>query len=386
MGRFMIFLLVSTLLLIIINIYLSKKYKKLAKSYKANIPEYAATLILFSGLLIFLSSLFLQDWIYRHRLLTLPVRYFSSFYLGTLIYSFIFFIAGDILAFLGSFFIGDKKTIKFLSRIYAKGLIVPIAAVLITFYAFYNAVDYKVTSYEISINKISSVPSLEIVMVSDLHVGTSVTKKQLVKIREMVEELSPDIFIICGDIFDHASYDEIMSFSAETLGSIKTPYGTYFVTGNHEYYLGDISKLLSYFEGTEIRVIQDEMLSIGDIYLAGRKDIRESDRAPLSQILYGADRSRPIIVLDHQPNAIDEAIENQVDFQLSGHTHNGQLFPFNYIANLANHTHYGLHEEGVFKAIVSSGAGTWKYPIRTGSSSEIVRVRLNFINDKTISK
>lgn len=380
MGRFMIFLLVSTLLLIIINIYLSRKYKKLAKSYEANIPEYAATLILFSGLLIFLSSLFFQEWIYRYRWLTLPVRYFSSFYLGTLIYSFLLFIAGDIFAFLGCFYIRDKKIIKFFSRIYAKGLIVPIAAVLITFYAFYNAVDYKVTSYEISINKTSSVRSLEIVMVSDLHVGTSVTKKQLVKISEMVEELSPDIFLICGDIFDHASYDEIMRFSAETLGSIKTPYGTYFVTGNHEYYLGDISKLLSYFEGTEIKVLQDEMLSIEDIYLAGRKDIREGNRAPLSQILYGADKSRPIIVMDHQPNAIDEAIENHVDFQLSGHTHNGQLFPFNYIAGLANHTHYGLHEEGEFKAVISSGAGTWKYPIRTGSSSEIVRVKLNFLN------
>jgi hypothetical protein len=160
----------------------------------------------------------------------------------------------DILAFLGSFFIRDQKIIYFFSRIYAKGLIVPIAAVLITLYAFYNAVDYKVTSYELSINKISSVPSLEIVMVSDLHVGTSVTKKQLVIIKDMIEELSPDMFLICGDIFDHASYDEIMRFSAETLGSIKTPYGTYFVTGNHEYYLGDISKLLSYFKGTEISV------------------------------------------------------------------------------------------------------------------------------------
>lgn len=207
MGRFRIFLLVSTLLLVIINIYLSRKYKKLAKNYDTNIPEYAATLILFSGLLIFLSSLFLQDWIYRHRLLTIPVRYFSSFYLGTLIYSLLFFIAGDILAFLGSFYMRDKKIIYFFSRVYAKGLIVPIAAVLITLYAFYNAVDYKVTSYELSINKISSVPSLEIVMVSDLHVGTSVTKKQLVIIKDMIEELSPDMFLICGDIFDHASYD-----------------------------------------------------------------------------------------------------------------------------------------------------------------------------------
>ena len=122
MGRFRIFLLVSTLLLVIINIYLSRKYKKLAKNYDTNIPEYAATLILFSGLLIFLSSLFLQDWIYRHRLLTIPVRYFSSFYLGTLIYSLLFFIAGDILAFLGSFYMRDKKIIYFFSTACDKSL------------------------------------------------------------------------------------------------------------------------------------------------------------------------------------------------------------------------------------------------------------------------
>lgn len=379
MGRFIIFLLLSTLLLIIINIYLCKRYKKLAESYEVNIPEQTSTLVLFSGLLIFLSSLFLQNWIYRYRILALPVRYISSFYIGTLIYSFIFFLVGDIVEYLGNLIIPKNRIRYFFSRIYAKGLIVPAIAVMITLYGFYNAVNYEVTSYEIWINKRSSIPVLEIVMVSDLHVGTSVTEKQIVRIKKMVEELSPDIFFICGDIFDHDSNEEIMKFSADTLGSIKTPYGTYFVTGNHEYYLGEMSELLFYFDGTGIRVIQDEMVTIKDFYLAGRKDITERDRAPLSDILQNADKNRPIIVLDHQPNAIDEAIENGVDLQLSGHTHNGQIFPFNFLVGLANHTHYGLHEEGEFKAVVSSGAGTWKYPIRTGSSSEIVKVKVHFL-------
>ena len=154
----------------------------------------------------------------------------------------------------------------------------------------------------------------------------------------MIEELSPQILFICGDLFDHASYDEIMRFSAEELGSIRTEYGTFFVTGNHEHYLGDMSKVLSYFEGTGIKVLRDETAMAGDIYIAGRKDIREADRIPLSKILEGTEKGSPVIVLDHQPNAIDEAAKNSVDLQLSGHTHNGQLFPFNYIVGLANHT------------------------------------------------
>ena len=107
----------------------------------------------------------------------------------------------------------------------------------------------------------------------------------------------------------------------------------------------------------------------GDIYIAGRKDIREADRIPLSKILEGTEKGSPVIVLDHQPNAIDEAAKNSVDLQLSGHPQR-TAFSFNYIVGLANHTHYGIVEDGVYRAIVSSGLGTWKYPVRTGSPSK----------------
>ncbi len=379
MGRFMIFLAVSSIVLILVNIYLSKRYGKLLSDHRSRIPARAAAYVLFSGLSLFLSSLFFQNWIYQHRALTLPVRYISAFYICMVIYSFLLFLTGDSLSFLGSLFKIHHKLNSSLSKIYAKGLLVPAVAMMITLYAFYNAVDFKVTEYEIFIDKRSAIPSIDAVMISDLHVGTSIGKKEITEIKAMIEELSPQIVFICGDLFDHASNEEIMKSSAEALGSIRSEYGTYFVTGNHEYYLGNISKVLSYFEGTGIRVLQDEMIMIDDFYLAGRKDIRERDRAALEKILEGADKERPIIVLDHQPNAIDEAAENGVDLLLSGHTHNGQLFPFNYIVGLANHTHYGIVEDGTFKAVVSSGIGTWKFPVRTGSSSEIVRIRINFI-------
>lgn len=380
MGRFRIFLAVSTILLILINIYLYQRYKKLARSYNFAYPGCFWAAVFLTGFVIFISSLFLQDRIYRHAALTIPTIYASSFYLGMLMYSLLLFAAGDALLYAGSLLLPKSRATKCFSIIYAKGLLVPAAALLITLYAFYNAVDYKVTTYELSINKKSSTASLDIVMISDLHAGTSVKKKQLLEIKRMVEGLSPDLFVICGDFFDHGSSDEIMRFSAETLGSVRTKYGTCYVTGNHEYYMGDVLKVLSYFDGTDIKILRDEMVTIGDIFLAGRNDMRDPHRRPLSEILTGADRMRPLIVIDHQPNAITEAAANGVDLQLSGHTHNGQLFPFNYIVGLANHTHYGLHEEGRLKAVVSSGAGTWKYPIRTGSSSEIVHIKLTFLN------
>ena len=386
MRRFIIFLAVSTLLLILINIYLSKRYARLIRNYNSRISERAAVYILFSGLSLFLSSIFFQNRIYRSGLFALPVRYISAFYICMVIYSFLLFLAGDSLAYLGGLLNTPRKISFIFSRIYAIGLLVPVAAALITLYAFYNAVNFKVTNYEISINKSSSIRSVEAVMISDLHVGTSVGKKEIIKIKSMIEELSPQIIFICGDLFDHESNEEIMKFSAKTLGSIKSEYGTYFVTGNHECYLGNMSKTISYFEGTGIRVLQDEMIKINDFYLIGRKDIWQEGRADLEKILDGADKEQPLIVLDHQPNAIDEAADNGVDLLLSGHTHNGQLVPFNYIVGLANHTHYGIVEQGTFRAIVSSGIGTWKFPIRTGSSAEIIRVKINFKEKQGIPK
>lgn len=387
MKRFIFFLAAGAVALLAVNVYLCFRFQKLASDHNIKLSGRAAAAALSIGLVIFFSSILFQGIIYKYRPLTLVIRYLASFYIGMVIHSFLLFAAGDALAVLGGSLHFMPWLKEAISRIYSKGLYIPLLAAILTFYAFYNATDIKVTSYEINIEKHSSIPSLDAVMISDLHAGTSVGKKEMAKIKEKIEEIRPQILFICGDLFDHSSvYGDMMKFSADTLGSIKTEYGNYFVAGNHECYLGDIDLTLSNFADTGITVLRDGVISFPGFSVVGREDSNLRGRLPLSELLKNINRELPIILLDHDTDSVDEAAACGTDLQLSGHTHNGQLFPFNFVAARANRILYGLREEGSFKAIVSSGAGTWKYPIRTGSRSEIVRIKINFLVPDPLSE
>jgi uncharacterized protein len=226
--------------------------------------------------------------------------------------------------------------------------------------------------------------SLDVVAVSDIHLGTIMESRRLETIVARINALEPEIVLLPGDIVDESVSIAEEERMISALRSIKAPLGVFSVPGNHEYY-GGLAKNLEYLARGGVRVLQDEAVTVGGAFvLAGRKDptaLRFGEkRKALPEILEGAgiDRGLPIILLDHQPVRLKEAEDVGVDLQLSGHTHAGQLFPLNLINKKLYEQYWGYLRKGRTQYYVSCGVGTWGPPVRTGSVPEIVRVRVEF--------
>ncbi|WP_245577156.1 metallophosphoesterase [Maridesulfovibrio zosterae] len=216
-----------------------------------------------------------------------------------------------------------------------------------------------------------------IVVFSDLHVGKLMTRDRVGAIVNMVNKLHPDMVFMVGDILD--DYDAVFTGAAEELARIKAPLGKYAVLGNHEYYLGyDWSKNLLEKQG--IRLLADQYSVIDNHFLlVGRKDvaalIRSDGRASLQKII-PADNTLPVVLLDHTPRDLDKAEQNGIALQLSGHTHNGQLFPFNLIVERLYEKEYGTYKKGNTYYYISCGVGFWGPPLRTNSRPEVLLMKI----------
>jgi predicted MPP superfamily phosphohydrolase len=223
---------------------------------------------------------------------------------------------------------------------------------------------------------------LSVVAVTDMHLGAVVGVAQLQRILLLIASAKPDIVLFGGDIFDEDVSDDMEREIARVLSGIKAPYGVYAVTGNHEYYAGVEKAVLNLTRGN-VTVLQDTAVEIaGAFVLIGRKDLTArrmgTGRKPLEEICRGVDRALPLILMDHQPFHLEAAQENGIDLQVSGHTHNAQLFPLNLFYGLIYEKPYGFLRKGTTNIVVSCGAGTWGPPVRTNSVSEVVRIRLHF--------
>lgn len=306
--------------------------------------------------------------------------YASASCLSFILYSFILFIFADLASFVGNVVNIGSGFSRAIKRIYAHGFAVFAAAAAITLFGLWNVSHITVTEYEVCVDKPSDVPYIRVVMLSDLHVGASIGEKKLQEIGRKAAVLSPDIVVVCGDLVDHSSTMTLLRSSLEMLGGIKAKYGTYFVTGNHEAYLENFPKTLPIFKHYGVNVIDNMAADLGSFVIAGRADGGHSGaHAPVKDILADADRQKPIILLDHRPRDIKDAAASGVDLEFSGHTHRGQIFPINYIVPLFNEAVYGHIKRGNYNLIVSSGVGVWNgFPIRIGSSSEIVSVTVKF--------
>ncbi|MFF3288122.1 metallophosphoesterase [Streptomyces sp. NPDC003023] len=218
---------------------------------------------------------------------------------------------------------------------------------------------------------------LRIAVVSDIHLGPILGRAHTQRIVDSINATQPDLVAVVGDLVDGSVAD--LGSAAEPLAQLRSRHGSFFVTGNHEYFSG-ADEWVEHVRELGLRPLRNERVEIaGGFDLAGVDDVAGEDEGQgpdFVRALGDRDRSRAAVLLAHQPVVIDDAVRHGVDLQLSGHTHGGQLWPGNHLAELANPTVAGLERYGDTQLYVSRGAGAWGPPVRVGAPSDITVVQL----------
>lgn len=208
-----------------------------------------------------------------------------------------------------------------------------------------------------------------IVMMSDLHLGYHNQRPELHRWVEMINAENPDLILIAGDIIDRSVRPLEEQKMWEEFRQLKAPVVA--CLGNHEYYAGQPNSL-SFYEKAGIRLLRDEVLLMDDLAIVGRDDRTNPHRKSVKALTANIDHSKYIILLDHQPYHLERTEAAGVDFQLSGHTHYGQVWPISWITNSIYECAYGPHQRGNTHYYVSSGIGIWGGKFRIGTNSEYV--------------
>jgi uncharacterized protein len=224
---------------------------------------------------------------------------------------------------------------------------------------------------------------LRIVQISDIHVGPTIKRDYLRRIVERVNALEPDVVAITGDLVD-GSVGELAEHVAP-LAQLKSRHGSFFVTGNHEYYSG-VHGWVAELQRLGVRVLHNEHVVLrhhgAELVLAGVPDygghhFDPRHRSDPQAALRGAPQGAPRVLLAHQPRTAPAAAAAGFDLQLSGHTHGGQFLPWSFFVPLQQPYTAGLHRLGRLWIYVSRGTGYWGPPKRIGAPSEIAELRLS---------
>ncbi|MFG2165400.1 metallophosphoesterase [Micromonospora chersina] len=227
-----------------------------------------------------------------------------------------------------------------------------------------------------------SMDGLRIATVSDIHLGPLRGRAHTERIVAMINRLDADLVAVVGDLVDGSVAE--LGAAAEPLRDLRSRYGSFFVTGNHEYYSG-VEEWVREVDRLGLRVLQNERQEIrargGVLDLAGVNDVTAAGTGLAAPADYAAalgdrDPSRPVVLLAHQPVAAREAAKFGVDLQLSGHTHGGQMVPFNQLVKLQQPVVSGLGEVDGTKVYVTNGAGFWGPPVRVGAPPQVTLVEL----------
>lgn len=277
------------------------------------------------------------------------------------------------------------------------GIAVLLITIIYSAFGIFNVFFPTIKRITVSIDDLpSSWQGKTIVQISDLHLGGVLGKNFLKRVLNEVNSLNPEAVVITGDLFDgmDGNFDSLIG----PLDDFKAPKGVYYVTGNHEIYLG-LEDALTALGKTKINILGNKIAEIDGLQVIGISYPGYNPSEDEKNIMDSYDQEKPAILLYHAPVDVfsDQVMNNishkniylspntnfsvvkelGIDLQLSGHTHNGQIFPFNLITRLIyNGYSYGLYQDGDFNLYATSGVGVWGPTMRTGSRSEIVLITL----------
>lgn len=237
----------------------------------------------------------------------------------------------------------------------------------------YCAYQPVTRSYTINLNSLQE--PFTFILASDMHFGGLSGTAHVQRLVKEINKHKADLVLLCGDIVD----DDPKVFTAKNqhkiMAELHAEKGVFAVTGNHEYYGKDIEGVKYILEKSGIRLLEDETVYIPHVgTIAGRKDKTDRHRKSVGELLRSG--QSPLIVMDHQPTALKEIQAAGADISLGGHTHRGQIWPYNFITKKMFPLDWGYKQFGELHSFVSSGFGFWGPPLRIGSRSEIVLVKV----------
>lgn len=376
-------------IVMILSILVGANYyvaQRIYKWFSLFLPQINAKI--YFGVYIALAVIMILGIVRYFLPIPLPIQniigWISTYWMGIFLFLLMLFLLADLALLIGSltkiFPKPMPSNIRFIS-----GLLVLLLTSGIVAYGAYNSRQIRHVSYDVALNGHTLSPELKIVLISDLHLGTTNNEKNLANIVEEINSLNPDIVCMAGDIFnDDFNAIQNPAEASNLLKSINSTYGVYASLGNHDGG-STIGQMINFLKESNIKLLNDEYVIIDDrLVMIGRLDpspiggfgdLRRKDTADL---LASIDTDLPVIVMEHTPSAINQ-YGGEVDLILSGHTHDGQIIPGNLIVRAIYTVSYGYYQRdaGSPHVIVTSGVGTWGTPLRVGTNNEIVSILLH---------
>lgn len=354
------------------------------------------------GVYTFLTSSILLAFLMPASPLKRFLKLISNYWLGTFLYILLTVLIADLIR-----HILMRLKFRYSHKIFCRrGFIIGgtlSIAVIIMFSVtgIMGAANLQVTDYQLSINKeCDDMDRLKVVLVADMHLGYSIGVRRMENMVEKINSCEPDLVVIAGDIFDN-EYEALDNPDrlADILSGIESRYGVYACYGNHDidekllagFTLGgrkedkaSAPEMDEFLDRAGIQLLRDEGALINNsFYIFGRPDYKKpgrdiTERMTPEEITSEMDRTKPIIIIDHEPKELTELAEAGVDLDLCGHTHDGQMFPGNLVTRLMWENSCGYLRKGNMHSIVTSGVGVFGPAMRVGTKSEICVIDITF--------